>query len=75
MAIENRIAKANAALFTIKRLCSSGNLEYPSIEMLTTLFNAKILPILTYGSSVWSPKSNKTILGVSNHNFKSTEVL
>ena len=75
LAIDNRIAKANAALFTIKRLCSSGNLEYPSTEMLTTLFNAKILPILTYGSSVWSPKSNNTILGVVNHNFKSIETL
>ena len=28
LAIENRIAKANAALFAIKRLCSSGNFEY-----------------------------------------------
>ena len=75
LAIENRIAKANAALFAIKRLCSSGNFEYPSNEMLMTLFKAKIIPILTYGSSVWGPKSNNTVCGKRNSNFKSTESL
>ena len=75
LAIENRIAKANAALFAIKRLCSSGNFEYPSNEMLMTLFKAKIIPILTYGSSIWGPKSNNTVCGRRNSNFKSTESL
>ena len=41
LAIENRKAKANATLFATKRLCSSGNFEYPSTEMLMTLFNLK----------------------------------
>ena len=75
LAIANRIAKANAALFAIKRLCSSGNFEYPSTEMLMTLFNAKIFPILTYGSSVWGPKSNNTITGKKNSSFRTTETL
>ena len=43
--------------------------------MLMTLFNAKIVPILTDGSSVWGPKSNNTITGKKNDNFRTTETL
>ena len=75
IAVKNRVAKAQAALFAIQRVCSSGPSEYPSIQLLNTLFYAKIVPILTYGSSIWAPKSNNTILGKTNNHFQSTQVL
>ena len=74
-AIKNRISKAKSAFFMIKRACSTNENEYPSIELLLNLFQSKILPILTYGSSVWAPKSNNSIIGETNKYFQSNQHL
>ena len=74
-AIQSRISKARAALFAIRKVCSSCSFEFPSIQLLFTLFKAKIIPILTYGSSIWATKSNNTVKGNANDCYKSLEAL
>ena len=69
-AIKNRISKAKSAIFMIIRAYSTNENEYPSIELLLNLFQSIILPILTYGSSVWVPKSNNSIIGETNKYFQ-----
>ena len=72
-AIKNRILKAQAALFTIQRVCSTSGSQFPSIELITALFHAKIIPILTYGSSIWAPKCNNTVSGTFNDHHYTEE--
>lgn len=59
-AIKNRILKAQAAIFMIRKACQTDCQDIPSVELINTLFNSKIIPILTYGSSIWGPKSNNS---------------
>ena len=68
-AIKTRILKAQAALFAIQKLCATATLDFPSPELVIKLFRAKILPILTYGSSIWAPKANNTVTGTINEHY------
>ena len=61
-AIRNRALKAESAFFAIRKACATDDHCIPSLELITKLFQSKINPIITYGSSIRSPKSNNTIL-------------
>ena len=51
MVREQRVTKACNAIFSIKKApATSGNV---SVELVLSLFDPKIEPILTYGSIIW----------------------
>ena len=47
-----RLIEARNAIFSLRRiLCTNGNV---SPKLALSLFDSKILPILTYGSVIWN---------------------
>ena len=56
-AINDRICKANRALFLLKQMLSSGRSNI-SPKLSLSMFDKQIMPILLYGCTLWSLPNN-----------------
>ena len=58
--IEDRVKKANRAIFLVRRALSTGT--NISVDLAMTLFDKSIDPILTYGCPIWGAPACKNII-------------
>ena len=71
-AIQTRIQKAQNASFVIRQACSADNIS--SVELYRKLYEAKIFPILLYGSAIWGTATNNRLVITKKDPTSSTRI-